>query len=573
VVAAVLHAAGIIADSRRLRQRYDAATMRHLRRFFHCIAAGAVSGAALAPLQLLMWPEMSLGPGKAALVLFAWSSWGALWIGLAFFVVTEALAPLAPSLGRGPGFSPSLWRWLEAASGVLVGSVAWLNHRLTRELLLPDHRQALEVGAYAALVFILVVAAWGVARRRIHRSRRLAALTAGAFVAGMWALWAATPPPAVPEPPPPAPSYRPAHRVLVFSWEGADLTWLLPAMENGDMPFLAEHWGGGAWGQLRSVRPYSRSGALATLATGCLPAVHGVAGRRVYRLRWLQEEPVTLLLQGPWPTPHQLPWRAWERAAAPPPRRAPVWQILTEAGVRVGIAGWSARAHATWSIPRVLAADAMPYTSLEEGMRDALQPALNEMPEFAPGTRDAFAIAVEEVTSATLHLAGEPVDALVVDTDLPSRVRPMWTDDQGDPARAEVLRQALRLLDDQLRALWGLMGGEDTILVLVSPYGMSPPSPWKRLLNAVRGNRRWQVAPSPSADGFLFLAGSGVRGGTRLRGARITDVVPTLLYLVDLPVARDMAGRVLVDAISEERVATTPLRLIPSYPNLEPGSD
>jgi len=48
-----------------------------------------------------------------------------------------------------------------------------------------------------------------------------------------------------------------------------------------------------------------------------------------------------------------------------------------------------------------------------------------------------------------------------------------------------------------------------------------------------------------------------------------------MLYLLELPVARDMSGRVLLEAVSDERAASVPLRLIPSYgpPERQPAND
>jgi hypothetical protein len=46
-------------------------------------------------------------------------------------------------------------------------------------------------------------------------------------------------------------------------------------------------------------------------------------------------------------------------------------------------------------------------------------------------------------------------------------------------------------------------------------------------------------------QGILVVRGPRVPPGTRIRGARIRDVTPTLLALFDLPVADDMDGRVL----------------------------
>jgi len=99
--------------------------------------------------------------------------------------------------------------------------------------------------------------------------------------------------------------------------------------------------------------------------------------------------------------------------------------------------------------------------------------------------------------------------------------------------------------------------------VVVSPYGLAPPSPWQRLAHLGGTPRRWRVSPTDSPDGFVLFSGPGVRAGHLQRG-RLADAVATVLYLIELPVARDMAGRVLLDAVTEERTAVVPLRLIPA---------
>ncbi len=544
--------------------------MRHARRLGHCIAAGLLAGAALLPLQLLLWPELDAAAWRIVLFSLAWFSWSALWLGLAFFLILELVALAAPFLAAQRGISPGLWCWLLVCAGLLVTGVAWLNYKNTKDLLFVSRREALEQSVAAAALFTVVVLALAAARRP-RRPTLLATLAGcGVLLIWLWGLWlvcpvdrpgggatAATAHPAQPGP------------ILVVVWEGADLGVLLPAMERGDMPFLRQLWGEGSWGQLRTVRPYARAAALTTLVTGCLPSEHGTAGRRVFRLDWLQSEPFTLLLEGPWPTPHQLPWRLWERAAAPPPRRATLWQILEGAGARVGLAGWYAPARATWVVPRLLAAEAAPYESLDGSIRAALQPALAQFSAFAAPTREAFVVAAEESRRAVTRLHDAPVDALILVSDLPGRLRPLWTASSADPAGAEVLRQAFRLLDEQLSSLWRRMGGERATLVVASPYGMSAPGSWTRLRHALRGSRHWQVTPSARADGFVFFAGPQVKKGTRASGARVADVTPSLLYMVDLPVAQDMSGRVLLDAVPEDLAATRPLRLIPSYPNPE----
>jgi hypothetical protein len=317
------------------------------------------------------------------------------------------------------------------------------------------------------------------------------------------------------------------------------------------------------------VVPYTRSATIATLLTGCAPAVHGVLGRNSYRVPWLTDGPVTLLLAGPWPGGHQLPWRAWERAAGLAPQRGTLWQILLATFRRVGLAGWPPYAHGTWTVTRPPASEVPPFSALDRDLQAALEPALRAQPGLADDARLSFAATAALGGAAARSATDRPVDALGIDYDLAAHLRPLWTgEDPGDPGE-EVLHQTARFLDAQLRALW-LQMGEDALLVVVSPYGLAPPSPWQRLVHLGGTPRRWRVSPTDSPDGFVLFSGPGVRAGHLQRG-RLADVVATVLYLLELPVARDMAGRVLLEAVSESRASAVPLRMIPSYPPLTAG--
>ncbi|KPK67043.1 hypothetical protein AMJ87_14025 [candidate division WOR_3 bacterium SM23_60] len=48
-----------------------------------------------------------------------------------------------------------------------------------------------------------------------------------------------------------------------------------------------------------------------------------------------------------------------------------------------------------------------------------------------------------------------------------------------------------------------------------------------------------------AADGIFILNGSGVMGSTRIEGAHIADLAPTILYMMDVPIPSDMDGKVL----------------------------
>jgi hypothetical protein len=538
--------------------------MRHLRRLGHSLAAGAVAGAALAPLQLLLWPEVSLSPLKAFLALLVWMSWAVLWVGIVLFLLVELAGIFAPYLAAPRGFSVGLWRWLMIAVSFVVAGVAWWNREETRDLLLSDNREALAVSGSIATIYMVTLLVLAIQRRPARHALATSVGFAGFVVASLWVVWVTTPvsrPATVAAEPP---RFHPAHRLLFVSWEGTDLPWLLPAMERGDMPFLRTRWENGAWGQLRTVRPYTRSATLATLVTGCAPAVHGVLGRHSYHVPWLTKDPVTLLLAGPWPGPQQIPWRTWERTPGLAPQRGTLWQIFLAAGRGVGLVGWPRYAQGTWTVPTPLVAEVPPFSALDADLRAPLESALRSEPELAEDAHNSFALAAALGATASRFATAQPVDALAIDYGIAAHLRPLWTAESPGSQGEEVLHQAARLLDEQLRTLWLLMG-EDTLLVVVSPYGLAPPSPWQRLAQFGATPPRWRVSPTDSPDGFVLFTGPGVRSG-RLRAARLADVIATVLYLLELPVARDMAGRVLLDAVNESQASAVPLRMIPSYP-------
>jgi len=57
-------------------------------------------------------------------------------------------------------------------------------------------------------------------------------------------------------------------------------------------------------------------------------------------------------------------------------------------------------------------------------------------------------------------------------------------------------------------------------------------------------------------DGIFLAEGPGVLPGKTLQGAKIIDVAPTLLHLLDVPVPGDMDGRVLLDMLDSEWAPT-----------------
>src|SRR5205807_3972520 len=85
------------------------------------------------------------------------------------------------------------------------------------------------------------------------------------------------------------------------------------------------------------------------------------------------------------------------------------------------------------------------------------------------------------------------------------------------------------------------------VLLVVSAYGMEPVPPWRRVWESVMGDRWMSGTHSDAPDGVLLAVGDGIRPGATLRSASVLDLAPTILYLMRLPVARDMERRILVE--------------------------
>lgn len=61
------------------------------------------------------------------------------------------------------------------------------------------------------------------------------------------------------------------------------------------------------------------------------------------------------------------------------------------------------------------------------------------------------------------------------------------------------------------------------------------------------------VSSSHRMNGIFVASGAGVKNAGEFHDARLIDLAPTILHLMDLPVPRDMDGRVLSEAFEDER--------------------
>lgn len=109
---------------------------------------------------------------------------------------------------------------------------------------------------------------------------------------------------------------------------------------------------------------------------------------------------------------------------------------------------------------------------------------------------------------------------------------------------------------------------EDELLVVYSPHGTEPLPLWKRFVEWILGNPDVCAHHENAPDGVIFFYGKEVVRGKNIEGMKLVDVVPTLLYYLDLPVGEDMDGVVTSSLFIRDFTAVNPVSYISSYDEL-----
>lgn len=403
----------------------------------------------------------------------------------------------------------------------------------------------------------------------------------------------------------------PRPHLVVVGIDTLSLEAVLPLAEGGRLPFLSAALETGAYGPLRSLRPPRHRASWTTVATGQFPHRHGILGAPSSWSPWFGSATELRLL------PAGLAFQRWgligARTEPESPARhlkgLPLPELLARLGVTTGSVGWPASsprdAPLLWQVSDRF------FSAPEAGESDAAPGAASGAAEVAPRDLAArarlFAVSAEELDPRWTASAGTPpseplLAALRADQwrvgltsalgrEAPPRAlflhlpglerlsRAFFADyaegrlESPPSARAEAAARELgahhRYLAAVLEELW-LATPEPRLFVVVSASGPEVPGFVEHLWRRAFGGPPLGGAVGETPDGAVFLLGDSIRPGTLLTGARTVDVVPTLLYGLGLPVARDLDGRVLTEAFRPEFLAAHPLAFVPTYRGLDP---
>jgi predicted AlkP superfamily phosphohydrolase/phosphomutase len=586
------------------------------RRFAQTVGSAAVSAAILAAeiVLLVLYLNPRVSPWREAPFLAAFlflpyvlaAGLGFLGVALVGTLLRWPRAP-RPPLEYMPWFTTLCFLALSAGA-VLY----WLNlwsyrHSIPLELVGPLVGAALAVSAAALVLLAVGMDALFFPLRSRALSAPLVVLAPAAAIAVPLALR----PPAAP-PPRPVPiatdRVEPARRVVLLGIDGLGPEMLRDGVLKGKLPAFARILKRGAHGPLATLRPTEGPPIWTSVVTGRLPRDHGVESFATYRLkgsRTLYE----LLPKGAFV---RILERAGLVATSPVTsasrRSRALWNALNAFGIATGVV----RIWGTYPPERVQGFMLSPYFHL-----------FRDDPARAPGTLyppdllgEALARGVrpDEVDRS---LVSEFLDPTAPDDAVPWRrelleralapdltyrragavlraaydppffatyfygldvvghtfLRYAHPDRFGD-VRPEEVRRYGRVLD-RYAALLSQWAGETAqalrpgeVLIVVSGYGIQAVPLWRRVLDGILGDPPRSGTHSGAPDGYLMALGDGVKPGAELRGASVVDVAPTVLYLMGLPVARDMEGRVLTEILEEDFARSHPVSSIPSYESL-----
>jgi hypothetical protein len=582
--------------------------MRYLRMLSNSLIAGALASAYLTVLVLHLNPRFPLTAGTVVpLATLIWLAYG---INLAVgFYALIVLRQIVAAEVLSPGWlSVRLLAWLCTAAASGGAALMWLNRLSFEPVLDPDivarlSAAALMVSASAGVFFLIGLA---------HVGRRGGGASATVLVAAMLlsvaaplgARGTARESPLAARPAAGMTSFegaRPDGRVTILMFDGASLDIISPAVAEGRLPNFGRILDAGAVSHLATLRPTQAEPVWAAVATGRGPLGNGVRASAVYRAGSTGPE-LTLLPDYCFSQALvTFGFLSEEPHTAASLQARPLWSILSDARVQVGVIGWPLT-HPPPPVNGVLVSEA--FHGITDANLDLEGPSALYPPELLP----------EIVHALRQPLSSDPVTLVATmtpagDADPRPDPNPIVADrmhlqvlnamDEHTPARflaarfpgvdavahyflryanpaafgdvsEQERRQYGRVLDEYYSFLDHIVGRvsdrlkPDDLLLVVSGFGMEPLSPGKRLLERIVGNPRLSGTHERAPDGFLLAFGAAVEPGRPAR-ASVLDITPTVLYYLGLPVARDMEGFARTDLFRASFTASRPITFIPTY--------
>jgi predicted AlkP superfamily phosphohydrolase/phosphomutase len=359
-------------------------------------------------------------------------------------------------------------------------------------------------------------------------------------------------------------------RVLLVGIDAATWDVIRPLMAAGRLPTLTSLVRAGWSATLESIEPTISPAIWTSIATGTRPAVHGITG-----------------FLAPGPDGRAIPVTSNVR------RREPLWAIASRHARSVNVVGW----YVTWPVEAVngvMVSDRFVDADRGELVGGGSQSLTPDRPGVYPaalGTEleklfvradrfidpyerefhrvfKAYPVDATRTAIAERLMRERPADlTLVYLWGIDPIQHHFWKYYQPEtwpgpplpPADVELNRRKIPDYYEDTDAFLGRLlaaAGPRATVVVVSDHGAGPLLTYDAS-NPVSGDHR--------PEGIVVVAGNHVRHGGGERRASILDIAPTVLYLLGLPVGRDMEGRVLEEAIDPAFLAANPPQTVATH--------
>jgi hypothetical protein len=580
---------------------YCTPVVRFLRMSTNSLAAGVLTAAYVLVLFSLLNPSLSRNPRELAACATTLGVFYAVWGSAAAYVLLLGRALFGRVRFSPAWISVTVVAWLAAAASAGGALLMWANLR-TFSLVLEATtvrgltRSAIVMAAVSGLLLLTAV----LQRRGAHR-RVLAAWVVSlcvtsiavplALADGRSAATLDTPPLGELVDVPPAD--RPA-RVTIIALDAGSLEFITNATSEGRLPNFGRILDAGAVAHLATLHPTSADAVWAAVATGKLPQKNGVRSAAVYRLAGRPSSSIELLPDFCFAAGlARFGLLTEEPRTSASLRTRPLWTILSAARLRVGVVNLPLTSPAsavrgfmvsdTWARHDERAIDRSGsnrlYPADLEDMARASRAGTGVLPAPLNGLAERYRAAIltdrlyERVYQALA--AADPVDVSmrrfqsfdVIGHYFLRYAMPQRFGDVSDEDRRRfggVLEAEYTIVDEALGVAIETLGPDDLLLVM-SPYGMEPLSIGKRLIELLIGDPETSGSHEGAPDGFLMAYGASVARTRQLRRASVVDVLPTVLYYLGLPVARDMDGYARADLFLQSFTDERPITFIPTY--------
>ncbi len=575
--------------------------------------AASIGALALATLTLYLNPSRELRHEALALIVALFLPWAAAGT-LALTLLATAASALRwwragrPVVPQRPFLASLVFVSLLVVAGLYWSNLLAYRHALPIATLRALALSTIVVSGAVAVFLAIGLDLWLYPLRERPLAGALSILAAAAAISVPLALRPepSSPPGAVPVR---LEAAQPSRRIFVVGIDGLAVRDV--AAEPPISPVLARLARRGALGALATLRPTEAPPLWTTLMTGRFPRDHGVPSATTYHLAGSTRE-WSLLPKG---AAIGLIERAGLASRRPIPstarKRRALWNVLDAFGVPSGLVRvWGTQPpeaihgfvvspyfHLLSREPAKAAAALHPRDLLNEVAArtvraDELDPALiGELadapragsplddPRLRALAERALAPDLSYKRAAEVLAAAYRPALFVIGFDGYDAVGHRFYRDAHPEAFGNVPPEDARRYGRVLERYASLLGRfvselekqlePGDLLLVVSAHGLEPTPLWRRLIGVLSGTDVAAASHAAAPPGLLLAYGDGIRPGATLApGASILDVAPTLLYLLGLPVARDMEGRVLTEMLEPGYARDHPVTFIPSYEGL-----